>query len=136
MNKSHLERLLEIGQQLIPNVDSFVGAGEVPNAAFYIDKTLKARPDLAATLEGDVEQCTDELIHRAISGEAVESSAFDRVATVIVGAYYMNPVSRQQIGYPGQLALEFDPMEYVTWVEEGLLDQVLAHGPRYREVGL
>lgn len=134
MNDTLMTRLLDIAERLVPTTDTMVGAGRVPDAAVYIERALVARPDLDVGLHEAVAACTDDVVEAAVRGEEVESHAFDQVATVVIGAYYMNPVARRQIGYPGQLALDYDPMEYVTWVDEGLLDPVVARGPRYRQV--
>lgn len=134
MNETLMTRLLEIAERLVPTTDTMVGAGRVPEAAKYIERALESRPDLGDDLDGAVLECTDHLLDAALRGDSVDSPAFDQVATLVIGAYYMNPVARRQIGYPGQLALEYDPMEYVTWVDEGLLDQVMSRGPRFREV--
>ncbi|MFM8855754.1 MAG: hypothetical protein ACKOI2_00840 [Actinomycetota bacterium] len=134
MNATLMSRLLAIAERLVPTTETMVGAGSVPDAEKFIERALASRPDLGEGLEVAVLECTDELVDAAVRGESVDASAFDQVATLVIGAYYMNPVARRQIGYPGQLALEYDPMEYVTWVNEGLLDQVMNRGPRYREV--
>lgn len=134
MTPTLMARLLEIAERLVPSTDTMVGAGRVPDAANYVERALASRPDLGEGLEQAVAACTDQLVDAAVRGEAVDSAAFDQVAALVIGAYYMNPVARRQIGYPGQLALEYDPLEYVSWVDEGLLDQVLNQGARYREV--
>lgn len=134
MNENLMIRLLEIAERLVPSTDTMVGAGSVPDAGRFLDKVLTSRPDLGVDLERAVATCTPDLVDAAVRGDRIDSAAFDQVATLVIGAYYMNPVARQQIGYPGQLALEYDPMEYVTWVDEGLLDQVVQRGPRYRKV--
>ncbi len=134
MNDALMTRLLEIAEALVPTTATMVGAGTVPDAARYIERALESRPDLGDGLDAAVAACTDELLARALDGTTVDEPAFDQVATLVIGAYYMNPVARRQIGYPGQLALEYDPMEYVSWIDEGLLDQVMSRGPRYREV--
>lgn len=134
MNTTLMSRLLEIAERLVPTTETMVGAGRVPDADKFIERALSSRPDLGVGLEAAVLQCTDQVVDAAVRGESVDLPAFDQIATLVIGAYYMNPVARRQIGYPGQLALEYDPMEYVAWVNEGLLDQVMDRGPRYREV--
>lgn len=134
MNAMLMTRLLEIAERLVPTTETMVGAGSVSDAEKFIERALASRPDLGDGLETAVLECNDVLIDAAVRGDSIDSRAFDQVATLVIGAYYMNPVARRQIGYPGQLALEYDPMEYVGWVDEGLLDQVMCRGPRYREV--
>jgi hypothetical protein len=134
MSSALMSRLLDIAERLVPTTDTMVGAGSVPEAEKFIKRALESRPDLGDGLEDAVGECTDQVIDAAVRGESIDSQAFEQVATLVIGAYYMNPVARRPIGYPGQLALEYDPMEYVTWVDEGLLDQVMSRGPRFREV--
>lgn len=134
MTPDLMTRLLEIAERLVPTTVTMTGAGRIANASTYIERALASRPDLGERLDEAVATCSDELLGRAVRGEPVDSADFDQVATLVVGAFYMNPTARAQIGYPGQLALEYDPFEYVAWVDDGLLDQVLSHGPRYREV--
>lgn len=129
-----IQRLLVIAEKLIPTVTTRVGAGRVEGAKKYIERVLIARPDLAATFESDISACTDELIEEVLTGNEVMSAEFERVALIVVGSYYMNPEIRSSISYPGQLPLTFDPMEYVSWIGDGLLDQVISRGNRYREV--
>ena len=129
-----IQRLLVIAESLIPTISTRVGAGRVEGAERYIERVLIARPDLLATFESDVCACTDELIDEVLTGNEVISAEFERVALIVVGSYYMNPEIRSSISYPGQLPLTFDPMEYVLWIGDGLLDQVISRGSRYREV--
>lgn len=129
-----IQRLLVIAERLIPTISTRVGAGKVEGAERYIERVLIARPDLLATFESDVCACTDELIDEVLTGYEVVSAEFERVALIVVGSYYMNPEIRSSISYPGQLSLTFDPMEYVSWISDGLLDQVISRGNRYREV--
>ncbi len=35
--------------------------------------------------------------------------------------------------YPGQEAKQVDPFDYVSYVEEGLLEPVISRGPVFRE---
>jgi hypothetical protein len=129
-----IQRLLVVAESLIPTISTRVGAGRVEGAEKYIKRVLIARPDLSATFESDVCACTDELIEEVLAGNEVISAEFERVALIVVGSYYMNPEIRSSISYPGQLPLTFDPMEYVSWIGDGLLDQVVSRGNRYREV--
>ena len=129
-----IQRLLVIAENLIPTTSTRVGAGRVEGTEKYINCVLVARPDLMATFESDVSACTDALIEEVLKGNEVVSAEFERVALIVVGSYYMNPEIRSSISYPGQLPLTFDPMEYVSWIGDGFLDQVISRGSRYRQV--
>jgi hypothetical protein len=52
---------------------------------------------------------------------------------VIVGAYYTDRDVRDRIGYPGQVAITVRSWEYPQYLEEGLIDAVLARGPVWRD---
>jgi len=50
-----------------------------------------------------------------------------------VGGYYTDRRVRELIGYPGQMAIELRTWEYPQYLEEGLIDAVLARGPVWRD---
>ena len=52
---------------------------------------------------------------------------------VLVGGYYTDGGVRELIGYPGQLAMEVESWQNPGYVEEGLIDAVLARGPVWRD---
>jgi hypothetical protein len=52
---------------------------------------------------------------------------------VIVGAYYTDKRVRELIGYPGQMAIDVRSWEYPAYLEEGLVDAMLARGPTWRD---
>ena len=52
---------------------------------------------------------------------------------VIVAGYYTDRNVRELIGYPGQMALDIRSWEYPAYLEEGLIDAVLARGPVWRD---
>ena len=56
-----------------------------------------------------------------------------RLQLVIVGAYYTDRDVRERIGYPGQVAITVRSWEYPPYLEEGLIDAVLARGPVWRD---
>ena len=51
----------------------------------------------------------------------------------IVGGYYTDRRVRELIGYPGQMAIELRSWEYPAYLDEGLIDAVLARGPVWRD---
>ena len=52
---------------------------------------------------------------------------------MIVAGYYTDARVRELIGYPGQMAIEVRSWEYPAYLEEGLIDAVLARGPVWRD---
>jgi hypothetical protein len=62
-----------------------------------------------------------------------DPAALGGLQLVIVGGYYTDARVRELIGYPGQMALELRSWEYPAYLEEGLIDRVLARGPVWRD---
>ena len=54
---------------------------------------------------------------------------------MIVAGYYTDRGVRELLEYPGQVALELRSWEYPVYLEEGLIDAVLARGPVWRDPG-
>ena len=52
---------------------------------------------------------------------------------VIVAGYYTDGGVRDRIGYPGQVALTLRSWEVPDYIDEGLIDAVLARGPVWRD---
>jgi hypothetical protein len=110
----------------------------MPSAAEVVDDArlafvLRARPDLAdplrAALRDDLGSDVGERLTR-LADEPVNLSALQ---LSIVGGYYTDKRVRELIGYPGQMALELRSWEYPAYLEEGLIDAVLARGPVWRD---
>ena len=51
----------------------------------------------------------------------------------IVAGYYTDKGVRELIGYPGQVAIEVKSWLVPEYLEEGLIDAVLARGPVWRD---
>jgi hypothetical protein len=122
-----------IADRLIP------AAHDMPSAADILTDerlrfVLNARPDLAvplrsslrADLGGDVAARLDRL-------DREEPATLGALQLVIVAGYYTDKRVRDLIGYPGQQALTVRSWEYPPYLEEGLIDAVLARGPVWRD---
>src|SRR4029079_8216114 len=59
--------------------------------------------------------------------------ALGALQLVIVAGYYTDKTVRELIGYPGQVALSLRSWELPEYLEEGLIDAVLARGPIWRD---
>ena len=124
--------LAAIADHLIP------AAGEMPSAADVVDDVrlafvLRARPDLAEPLHAALRaDLGDDVVERLVrlAGEPANLAALQ---LAIVGGYYTDRRVRELIGYPGQMAIELRTWEYPQYLEEGLIDAVLARGPVWRD---
>jgi hypothetical protein len=133
LDQRELQTLAAIADHLIP------AAGEMPSAADVVDSerlefVLRARPDLAEPLRaalasylGDDPQIRLDRLGRA------DPAALGALQLAIVGGYYTDRRVRELIGYPGQMAIELRSWEYPAYLDQGLIDAVLARGPVWRD---
>ena len=61
---------------------------------------------------------------------ANDPAAFEVLAEIVPGGYFMNPDVQQAIGYAGQEPRPMDPRP--DYMEDGLLESVIRRGPIYR----
>ena len=121
-----------IADHLIP------AAGDMPSAADVVDDdrlafVLRARPDLADPLRAALRPELAEDVTARLARLADEPTNLSALQLAIVGGYYTDKRVRDLIGYPGQMALELRSWEYPAYLEEGLIDAVLARGPVWRD---
>jgi hypothetical protein len=127
------ETLAAIADRLIP------AAAEMPSAAEVVTDdrlrfVLNARPDLTEPLRAalrpelghDPEQRLEALGRN-------EPATLYALQLVIVSGYYTDARVRELIGYPGQVALTLRSWEVPAYIDEGLVDAVLARGPVWRD---
>ena len=125
--------LSAIADRLIP------AALEMPSAADVLgDDRLRfvliARPDLIGPLRAALRgELGDDVEARLDTLGQAEPSTLGALQLVIVAGYYTDRRVRELIGYPGQMALELRSWEYPVYLEEGLIDSVLARGPMWRD---
>jgi hypothetical protein len=122
-----------IAQTLIPE------AHGMPSAASVVgDQRLRfvfrSRPDLAAPfLVALRPELGDDVRTRLDALERDEPANLAALQLVLVGGYYTDKRVRELIGYPGQAAIEIRSWEIPPYLEEGLIDAVLARGPVWRD---
>jgi len=125
--------LAAVADRLIP------AAHDMPSAADVVtDERLRfvltARPDLAeplrTALRGDL---GDDVGARLDALARDNPGALGALQLVIVAGYYTDKTVRELIGYPGQMALSLRSWELPAYLEEGLIDAVLARGPIWRD---
>ena len=121
-----------IADHLIP------AAGDMPSAADVVDDdrlafVLRARPDLADPIRAALRDDLGEDVSARLESLADEPTNLSALQLAIVGGYYTDKRVRDLIGYPGQMALELRSWGYPAYLEEGLIDAVLARGPVWRD---
>ena len=121
-----------VADHLIPEAAGMPSARDVVTDA-RLAFVFRARPDL---LEPCIEALRPDLGDPAARLETLGRDApatLYALQLVIVAGYYTDAGVRERIGYPGQIALELRSWEYPAYLEEGLIDAVLARGPVWRD---
>ena len=133
LDAAEIATLRAVADRLIP------AAGDMPSAADVLSDArlrfvLNARPDLLGPLRAALRPDLGEDVgtRLEILGRA-EPATLYALQLVIVGGYYTDAQVRDLIGYPGQMAIELRSWEYPAYLEEGLIDAVLARGPVWRD---
>lgn len=125
--------LAALADALLPAADGMPAASEVDVPGKWMDRALRARPDLEPellrVLDGGSQPDPENRLAQ-LRGD--DPAALETLVLLVTGAYYMHPRVRKLIGYPGQKATPEYPDEAEYYLSDGLLDPVLARGPIYR----
>lgn len=127
------QTLTKVAELLIPAAHDMPSAGQVVGDD-RLRFVLTARPDLVEPLLAALRSELGDDPRARIDGLAGEEPAvLGALQLVIVAGYYTDRRVRELIGYPGQLAIEVKSWLYPAYLEEGLIDAVLARGPVWRD---
>lgn len=133
LDADRLVTLAAVADYLIPEAHGMPSAGVVVDAN-RLAFVLGARPDLheplATALRPDLGVDPAE---RLAVLEREEPGNLGALQLVIVGAYYTDKRVRDLIGYNGQEAIEVKSWLVPQYIDEGLIDKVLANGPVWRD---
>jgi len=125
--------LAAIADDLIP------AAHDMPSAADVLDDArlrfvLNARPDLLDPLRAALRlELGDDVRARMATLGRDEPATLGALQLVIVAGYYTDKRVKELIEYPGQMALELRTWEVPAYLDEGLIDAVLARGATWRD---
>ena len=128
-------RLEELADVMVPAAHGMPSASEAGVIPDFLDEVLGWRADLCAPLARAVAALDPSsfTVERLVGYHREDEAAYVALTTAVAACYYLSPVVREKIGYPGQVAKTYDPFEYTAWVAEGLLDPVVERGPIWRE---
>jgi hypothetical protein len=125
-------RLRDVANRLIPAAHGMPSAGDVlydARIAFVLD----ARPDLEEPLATALRPDLGDDPDARLAALAEDAATLSALQLVIVAGYYTDPRVRELIGYPGQMAIPIDPAAPLPYVEEGLVEALVARGPVWRD---
>lgn len=133
MSFSNLERkrLAELADVLIPAGEGRLSASEADVGGSGLDQVLATSPEMADGLR-EVLALAGEADAEAAVALLSESQrgAFFILCEFAAGAYFLNAVVREAVGYAGQTARAIDPR--ADYLNDGLLESVVRRGAVYR----
>ena len=121
-----------IADHLIPAAHGMPSAAEIVTDD-RLQFVLRARPDLGEPLKAALRAGLGSDPAARLASLADEPTSLAALQLTIVGGYYTDKGVRERIEYPGQMAIELRSWEYPAYLEEGLIDAVLARGPTWRD---
>jgi hypothetical protein len=125
--------LSAIADHLIPAAHGMPSAADVLTDD-RLRFALNARPDLLDPLRAALRpELGGDVGARLEALGRDEPSTLGALQLVIVAGYYTDRRVRELIGYPGQAAIEIRSWEYPAYLEDGLIDAVLARGQVWRD---
>ncbi len=125
--------LAAVADRLIPE------AHGMPSAAQVVGDTrlrfvLNARPDLAEPLRAALRaELGDDPDARLATLERDEPDHHAALVSTVVFGYYTDRDVRDRLHYPGQEARTLYSWKLPEYIEEGLIDKVLARGAVWRD---
>jgi hypothetical protein len=124
--------LAMVADHLIP------AAQDMPSAAVVATDdrlrfVLRARPDLLDPLRAALRPELGADVATRLAALSAEPPSLAALQLAIVAAYYTDKRVRELIGYPGQVAIELKSWSVPAYLDEGLIDAVLARGPVWRD---
>lgn len=128
-------RLTALADVMLPAAHGMPAVSEMKAVESYLAQVLDWRDDLREPLARAVDELDPSsfTIDRLAALHGEDEAAYVALTTAVAACYYLSPMVRELIGYPGQVAKTYDPYAYTEWVAEGLLDPVVERGPTWRE---
>lgn len=126
-------RLAEFADCLIAGGLGLPSASAADLHGLWIDRALRVRPDLLPLVRDMLaeEGPPSDVLARVREADPARFSGF---AFAIAGAYLINPRVREVLGFPGPVPVKNPafPDEAEAYLEDGILEPVIARGPIYR----
>jgi hypothetical protein len=118
---------------LIPAGAGLPSASEAKVQEKWIDRVLRARPDLAAPVLAVLDRGGDPTVELD-RWRTEEPATFEQFTFAVSGGYLLNPRVCKLLGLPGNAPKRKPafPDEADFYLEDGILDAVRARGPIYR----
>ena len=122
----------QVADHLIPAAHGMPSAATVVSAD-RIAFVLRARPDLVEPLKAALRDELGSDVAARLEALANEPTNLSALQLTIVGGYYTDKNVRELIGYPGQIAIDVKSWLVPEYIEDGMIDAVLARGAVWRD---
>jgi hypothetical protein len=125
--------LAELADVLIPSGDGMPSASEAGVAGRWLDQVLALRADFGPPLAAVLDRVKGVDPAAAVAQlRSDDPAGFGVLCEVVAGGYFLNPVVRTAIGYPGQQAVPIVAEQPPDYEQDGLIASVIARGRIYR----
>jgi hypothetical protein len=124
--------LRAVADHLIPAAHGMPSAADVLSDA-RLQFVLRSRPDLVQPLRMALRPELGGDVADRLAALAAEPTNLSSLQLAIVAGYYTDADVRERIGYPGQVAQTLYSWKVPPYIEEGLIDVVVARGPVWRD---
>jgi choline dehydrogenase-like flavoprotein len=124
--------LAELADLMIPARAGMPSASEVGVHAQLLDRVFSVRPDLLLPVRRAVRWRRDLHDESVVDLATVldwgrhDTAAFTALRQVVAGGYYMSSDVRALLEYPDDVSQPVPPFSYPAYIDEGLLDHLLA----------
>jgi hypothetical protein len=124
--------LAALADVLVPAGEGMPSASDVGLQEKWIDRALRARPELEPELLRALEVSGEDPAAHLERLRANDRAGYETLVLLVTAAYYMHPKVRKAVGYPGQKPNPPYPDESDYYLRDGLLEPVIARGRLYR----
>jgi len=132
LDDAALDTFARVAEHLIPAASGMPSAGDVvtPDRLRFV---LRSRADLVEPVRAALRPELGPHAQARLEALAGEPASLGALQLAIVAGYYTDKRVRELIGYPGQMAIEVKSWLVPEYLEEGLVDAVLARGAVWRD---
>jgi hypothetical protein len=132
LDAAERETFAAVADQLIPAAHGMPSAAEIVSDE-RLGFVLNSRPDLLDPLKLALRAELGPDVALRLARLADEPTNLAALQLAVVGGYYTDRRVREQIGYPGQVAIEVKSWLIPPYIEEGMIDAVMARGAVWRD---
>jgi hypothetical protein len=132
LDEAARETFGRVADHLIPAAQGMPSAADVVTMD-RLRFVLQARTDLLDPLRSALRPDLGSDVTARLQALTDEPASLAALQLAIVAGYYSDRQVRELIGYPGQMAIDVKSWLVPPYLDEGLIDAVVARGPVWRD---